>query len=146
MTRSQRLKSVTDIADNRQLQAARQLSAARERLKAQEERLKELFQYSGDYQQRLTKNDIEAGQLMDFHGFLAKLSDAIAYQQQRVAEFRSQVGTLEKMWLALRQKADALDKAVTRARDQEWHAQESIEQKASDERTQRTNGKGFSDT
>ncbi len=140
MTRAQRLKPVTRIAENREQEAALVMARAQQMLDERELRLEELVAYRAEYQMRYkaaSSAGMEAAQIQDYRHFIAKLDLAISGQIALVETARNVLEETRRQWFATRSKSLALDKVVTRYRHEEVRNVERREQGEADERSQR---------
>lgn len=143
MTKSQRLKPVTQLAERKEHDAARLLAAAQKVVEQREQRLTELLSYAAEYQQRLQnagRAGIEAGQLHDYQAFIVKLDEAIIHQRAMLEAAARELDERRSQWHATHNASMALDKVVTRYRHEEIRSGAQREQAESDERAQRLPG------
>jgi flagellar protein FliJ len=139
MTKSQRLKPVTRVAENREQEAALAMAEAQQALNEREARLNELLSYRAEYHMRYktaSSTGMEAAQIQDYRHFIAKLDQAISGQLALVEGARGVYEETKRQWFATRSKSLALDKVVTRYRHQEVRSTERREQGEADERNQ----------
>lgn len=140
MLRSERLEPVLDIAANNERRAAQVFGAAAERLQDAEKRLAELERYAVEYRAALharTAGGIDVTQLRAFHGFIAKLGDAISQQGAIVDRAREDCALLRQRWLEASRRMQAVGKVIEHASTEERRVVERREQNANDERAQR---------
>ena len=140
MLRSERLEPVFDIATNREQHAAQAFGAAAERLQEAEKKLAELERYAVEYRAALharTAGGIDVTQLRAFHGFIAKLGDAIHQQGAIVERARDDYALLRERWLEASRRTRAVGKVIEHAGTEERRAFERREQNDNDERAQR---------
>lgn len=140
MLRSERLEPVFDIAANHERTAAQAFAAAGERLQQAEAKLAELERYAVEYRAALharTAGGIDATQLRAFHGFIAKLAEAIGQQCALVERARGERAMLRESWLEASRRTQAVGKVIEHATTEERRAVERREQHDNDERAQR---------
>ena len=140
MTRSQRLKPVSRVAEHHEQTAARAMGEYQQRLNVHENRLRELIKYREEYAhgfQIAGARGMGAAQLQDYRTFLARIDQAISQQQGQVAQARRQYEQKKDEWFHRRTRSQALEKVAERYRKQERHDEDRREQKDSDERAQR---------
>ena len=141
MSPSKRLRPVQRVAASKEQQAARHMGQSQKRLQAEEIKLNQLRQYHQEYLEQFetaAKRGITASQLQEYRAFLAKLGEAIRQQENVVAASKSNHATQRQAWRQKHTRTEALNKAVSRYRQQEKSAEERNEQKESDERNQRS--------
>jgi flagellar FliJ protein len=139
MTKSQRLKPVTRVAENREQEAALAMAEAQQTLNECEARLNELVSYRAEYHMHYkaaSSAGMEAAQIQDYRHFIAKLDQAISRQLALVDGARNVYEETKRQWFATRSKSLALDKVVTRYRHEEARSVERREQGEADERNQ----------
>lgn len=140
MTKSDRLKPVIKVAENRERAAAKVLGEAQQAAQQRKKRLDELTSYRNDYCARFNSTQSAARpalMMADFRVFLTRLDEAIVQQQRLLDASLRDVEAKKQRWLAERTKTKALDKVTTRLRKQERVHAERKEQKETDERAQR---------
>lgn len=140
MTKSDRLKPVIKVAENRERAAAKVLGEAQKIAQQRKKRLDELTAYRSDYCARFNSPQHAArpaAMVADFRIFLLRLDEAIVQQQKLMDASLRDVEEKKQRWLAERTKTKALDKVFTRLRVQERLHAERKEQKETDERAQR---------
>ena len=140
MLRSERLEPVLDIATSHERRAAQGFGAAAERLQEAEKKLAELERYAVEYRTALrarTVGGIDATQLRAFHGFIAKLGEAISQQRSAVGRARDECALLRERWLEASRRTRAVGKVIEHAGTEERRAFERREQHDNDERAQR---------
>lgn len=143
MTKSDRLKPVIKVAENREREAAKVLGDAQKVVQQRKKRLDELTSYRSDYCARFNSADRgarPAALLADFRLFLVRLDEAIVQQQKLLDAGVKELEERKQRWLAERTKTLALDKVAVRLRTQERRQVERKEQKDTDERAQRRGG------
>lgn len=140
MLRSERLEPVLDIAANNERQAALAFAAAGERVQEAEKKLADLERYAVEYRAALqarTTKGIDATQLRAFHGFIARLGDAIGQQGALVERARDEHALLRERWLEASRRTQAVGKVIEHATTEERRVFERREQHDNDERAQR---------
>lgn len=138
MKQSQRLRQISKVAQQKEQENGRQLAQSRAQSEQQEQQLMQLRQYRDEYKQRfqqLGEQGANVRQLADFRSFLAKLNDAIAQQEQAVANCQQTMENHHNLWLEASQRVKALDKAVAKRHASELHEENKKEQIQSDERS-----------
>lgn len=127
------LIEVTNEAVDEAAKAMQQ--AAMERDKAKEQ-LEMLHAYRLDYAQRLlesSEHGVTASNYLNFRRFLATLDDAIAQQNNIVAQSESRLEAGRQQWYAEKRRLNAYEALDTRQRRQHAQREARREQRASDE-------------
>jgi flagellar FliJ protein len=133
--RSQRIKPVIRVAENREELAARALGESQQRLKQQRDTLAELEHAQREYQQRLQRagsHGISAGELQRVRQFLDSLGEAIKQQGQRVRQAEQEYDYKRRRWAEKRSEVDALGKVADRYQQEELNREEKISQRETD--------------
>lgn len=139
MTKSERLKPVTHLAETRERDAARLMGEQQQHLDQQYRKLDELRGYRAEYAQRMQSagtNGIGAGQMVEYGNFLRRLDEAARFQQQKIEESKRLLEIRSREWRALRTKTEALNKVVSRFHAEEQRLEDRREQNENDERAQ----------
>lgn len=147
MTKSKRMEPVARVADQRERQAAVEMAEFRRFLDAQQAKLDELNNYRNDYARHFEtagRGGMDAARMADYRRILARLNDAIAYQEQRLVGLHNDYARVRQRWTDTHTRAAALEKVMERYRKEEQREGDRREQGESDERAQRvgpvTNG------
>lgn len=139
MTKSQRMKPVTHLAETRERDAARIMGEQQQYLDQQYQKLDELREYRVEYARRMQDagaNGINAGQMVEYGDFLRRLDEAARFQQQKIEESKRLLEIRTREWRALHTKTEALNKVVSRFHAEEQQISERREQNENDERAQ----------
>ena len=139
MTKSKRMQPVVRVADQRERQAAVEMAEFRRFLDAQQAKLDELNNYRNDYARHFEqagRGGMDAARMADYRRILARLNDAIVYQEQRLASLYNEYEQVRRRWTDTRTRAAALDKVMERYREEERREGDRREQGESDERAQ----------
>ncbi len=135
MTRSERIRPIKQLADDRERDAGRGVSRAQAALAAAEKQLADLVGYRADYVVRQHESGaVDAARLHNFQAFLGRLEEAIRQQQAIVEEARRAADACAAEWQDRRIESAQLGKAVVRLRAEELRLGEKREQHATDER------------
>jgi flagellar FliJ protein len=137
MTRSERMKPVSRIAESRERDAAQAMAATREKLAQEEARHQELTGYRDDYAKRFEdagRQGLAADKIADYRRMINQLNEALTWQGRRVDAARADYERDREAWLKTRQRVDVLDKATERFRNEERRESDRREQKETDER------------
>ena len=140
MTKSKRLKPVSEIADSRERDAARHMGEQQGILDQHQNKLNELIQYRAEYTAKMVAaggNGISAGKMQDYNTFIRRLDEAIVFQRSQIELAIRQLEVKQREWRAMHTRSEALNKVVTRYQTAETRAQDKREQNESDERAQR---------
>jgi flagellar FliJ protein len=139
MTKSKRMQPVAKVAEQRERKAAVEMAEFRRFLDAQQVKLDELNNYRNDYArtfEQAGRGGMDAARMADYRRILARLNDAIVYQEQRLASLHSEYEQVRRRWTDTRTRAAALDKVMERYREEERRDGDRREQGESDERAQ----------
>jgi flagellar FliJ protein len=149
MTRSRRLEPVVKVSESREDDAARVMAHAEALVREQESRLNELRRYLAEYLAQAAKarnGTVTAGRLGEYQGFLTRIGEVIAQQEERVRQARATRDARRADWMAARTRRCSLDKVVERYEHEERRAEDRSEQREQDERARgRTGGSGRGD-
>lgn len=143
MTKSQRVKPIIKVAQNRENEAARVLADGQRVVQERRQRLAELRSYREDYRNKYQKQGsagITAQQLRTFRNFLLKLDQAVEQQEQLVTSAQRDLEQKKSKWMEKHFRTQALDNMRGRYLSQEQLSENRAEQKDSDERSQRKVG------
>ncbi|NOY71509.1 MAG: flagellar export protein FliJ [Gammaproteobacteria bacterium] len=140
MYKSKRLKPIEQLAEEKELAAAKNLGASLNLVAERKKKLEELDFYRTEYSQRFQSTNNAptlAYQFHDFRNFLHRL-DLVIEEQKKLLLFSEQdVIEKKKIWKACRSKAKALGKVVSRLEVVELMQETRQEQKELDERSLR---------
>ncbi len=139
MTKSKRMQPVAQVAEQRERRAAIEMAEFRRFLDAQQAKLDELNTYRSDYARHFEtagRGGMDAARMADYRRILARLNDAIVYQEQRLASLHHDYEQVRRRWTDTRTRAAALEKVMERYREEERHEGDRREQGESDERAQ----------
>lgn len=103
-------------------------------------RLIELQNYLAEYRQRLTdtsQNGMDILRFRDFHGFIAKLENAIRHQEKEVAALNARWHQAREQWFELRRRVKSFEVLAERARNEHLRSEARREQRQFDELAQR---------
>ena len=145
MSRSKRLGPVADVAARREQHAARSLKESRDILAQSEAQLQGLQAYRQEYVagfHQASTDGMGAGRMKDYLAFLAKLDEAIDQLRTMIASSNVRCEEDRSQWLATRAKFKALDKIISRYRQEEERNEIRREQRETDDRSQRGRNSG----
>jgi flagellar export protein FliJ len=135
MMSASRLEPLAGLAEMAEAEAARRLAAAVKLMQNKEAELAKLRNYLAEYRQQTEQGTATGSdRLQSTRAFLAKLSDAVAYQEAELARAVELYRLDSERWRASHQRAQALDKVVDRAEREALHALRQREQAELDER------------
>lgn len=139
MKKSARLAPLLKLEQNREQEKVRALGDARSSVAAEEEKLKQLMDYRGEYERMVTQEGsqgISASRLQGYHQFLNRLTVAITQQEQQLEVVRQQESAAQQDWFQQRGAVKRMDTLVERNVKQELREEDKREQKALDEQAQ----------
>lgn len=134
------MQPVQHVARGREREAMDRLGQSRRHLDAQLAKLEQLRSYRDQYAADFAASGeagLDATRLRDYRVFLNRLGEAVRQQEVLVERYQSQHEQTRQQWVASRSHSQAIDKVVTRYREQELRQQEQREQREQDERSLR---------
>src|SRR3569623_1782283 len=140
MQRSQRVRPVLKLAENKVQELARALGQEQQRLAQMQLQLTELERYRDLYQQEMkarSQDGLDIRQLREFHAFVERLESASRQQQQGLGQQQQRCDQVRGKYLAERARAQALDKVVERYHNEESAQLARREQNELDDLVQR---------
>ena len=140
MTKSDRLRRVGRVADQREREAARALAENRRLFNTYQTRLRELEAYRGEYLRSLAESargGDTAGRVKNIHRFLCSLDEAIAQARTQTARAQDQCTQKKREWMAVRNRSEALTKALDNSLTRELNARIRREQRRLDDHGRR---------
>ena len=87
MTKSKRLKPISEIAEAKERDAARHMGDQQGVLDKHQEKLVELIKYRQEYAEKMVTaggNGISAGKMQDYSRFIRRLDEAIVFQRSQI--------------------------------------------------------------
>lgn len=141
MKKSKRMQPLLRVAESKEQTAATELGQAQNNLQMQIDRLRELENYQNEYLSRFQQTGqagISMSTLQSYRSFLSKLEAAVEQQKQAVKTAKELVDRRKKQWFASRDQVKIYNNVITRYVDDEIKQEEKLEQKESDERSQRS--------
>lgn len=136
MTRSKRMYRIAEYVDSDQEAAAQELARLRSQVQAQEDQLERLREYCLSYHEQLAEVQARGGsaaRLLSYSQFLARLSEAIAQQEQAVAAANRAFEQQRNVWIEARARVQAVTKAAGRLEQAENKTMERHEQRQNDD-------------
>lgn len=140
MTKSQRLKPIIKLSDNRQQDAARAVAASKRILEERQNRLADLECYRDEYAARfkaMGAGGMAVSQIHEYRAFLANLAAAVTQQEKLILMARQDLDDKLRLWHQARGKARALDVVAIKYRQEERRIEDRREQILSDEQAHR---------
>ncbi len=137
MKRSERFKKFSEISSGIENNAGAKLAASQTELEVQENQLRELKRYLGEYQQQLKEKLDSSDSALIINGyqqFIASLNGAIAMQTEIVNKGKVQTEQLRQKWLEKRRVVSKFDQAADNFRLQEEAIRSKAEQAENDDR------------
>lgn len=136
MKRSQRMKPVVDIAQQKTDLALRQLGQSNAQWQQETQQLNDLINYKQEYLNKLRHGEMTmtAKKVLELRGFLEQLDQAIAAQQAQVDNSLKQLQYHQSLWQQAHSKQKAMTSLVDRYIDTEIKAELKQEQSDADER------------
>ena len=137
MTKSERVKPIVKVAQNREREAARVFADSQQLLQEREQRLAEVRRYREEYlenYQARGRAGMSAQQMRTYRNFLHKLDAAVEQQEHLVQDAQNALAQQKARWMEKHVRTQALDNMRTRYVSQEQRDLQRTEQKESDER------------
>ena len=137
MTKSDRVKPIVKVAQNRERAAAQAFAGCQRVLQEREQRLAEVRRYREEYlenYQSKGRSGMSAQEMRTYRNFLLRLDVAVEQQEQLVQVAQCELDQQKARWMEKHIRTRALDNMRTRYVTQEQHDAQRVEQKESDER------------
>ena len=138
-TRSERLATVRNLANQQEQQAAQTLASSQRQLAEQLNQLQELELFRAEYARQFNaagQQGVSAGKLNDQWQFLAQLDRAIASQRETIHRTRQLAASQQQTWTDKRVRATVMDGLVEQVRDSEQRDSRRRAQRELDDRIQ----------
>lgn len=138
--KSKRFNSVVKYTESKEDQAAKKLAESQHNLQDQQQRLQSLQQFHDEYAQNFNlmgQQGMQAGQVRDYHAFVAKLKGAVEQQERMVEIAQGNVEEKKTSWIKTRTETQKSNIILQRYLTQEQRQADKLEQKDSDEHAQR---------
>ncbi len=137
MKKSKQLKSITRLAEIKELEAVRLMGECKKKFNEQTAQLESLKEYRESYVARYQSVSMAAHQLTDYRLFLDKLNRAIVEQEGVVLKNLNSVHEQEKLWQLAHQHTNGIQKLSEKAVQDERFVEDKQEQAESDDRAGR---------
>lgn len=137
MKRSDRIKSLMQLAEKQEQQAVRDLGQARQLMETHQAKLNELREYRDEYLRQFHhsgEQGISGLQLQQFRAFMQQLDQAIDNQCQVVEQLAEQCRQQTDHWQQRYQQTRILDKTRDKFARQERYQADRQEQRENDDR------------
>ena len=139
--RSERLRPVQKVAENREQDAAREMGKAHKHIEELQARLTELIAFREEYARNflsLGTQGMSVEKMREYQGFIHRIDQAIAYQHNLTEQAKTTYAHRQHVWGYLHSRVLAIDKLSLRYQQQEQADADRREQKETDERAQRS--------
>lgn len=143
MKRSQRLKPVGQLMNERERECALRVAGAQARLAEATQRCNELQRYLDEYRAMFAQRarmGMEVSGMRDYQVFIARLSEAVQSQQALVDQFTAECQLERDAWVEAAARKSAVGKAIHHAEAEDQTAEDRRVQHEQDERAQRPRG------
>lgn len=134
--KSERLKSILNLAKNEESSAAKEMRLAMDWLEKLQKSLSDLSQYHNEYkaswQDSIGKN-YSIDQLNQYRNFLAQIDNGIRQQKQQIEQAQHDFTEKKQLWLGRRARTKALSKVMENYHYKEKRQDQQREQKLQDE-------------
>jgi flagellar FliJ protein len=129
-----RLKVVQELAQQHCDDAATRLGKLNAEAAKAQQKLDLLLEYRDEYQQRLRTSTLQdVASLRNFHGFLAKLDEAVEHQRATCLTHRQAVQRGQRDWQSKQVKVNAFGTLEERHDAAQAERLKKLEQRATDE-------------
>ena len=138
MTRSQRIKTIVKLSENRERTAAREFAAAQKVLNDYKDRILQLQGYREEYLEYLKPNGeiLTAGKIQDRQAFILQIDEGIRLLSEQVRIQETMNSRERDKWLRQKQQLDTMENIYERFRNTERRIIELREQHHMDELSQ----------
>ena len=138
--RSKKLAVARGVTQKKADQIAAELAAAKEVLNKHAEQRRLLDQYQREYSDKLVASgqSWSSVQLQEYRAFILSISQALSQQEGLMKEAAAKIELLQQQWVKIRQSEKALGKIVDKMDALQMADNERLQQKISDEFTQRS--------
>lgn len=142
MTRSQRIKPVSKIADRAEQRAALVLAKTRGQLRELENKLKAMKAYRRDYERKRghTGAGVSVTDLKHNQNFLQQLDEAIVILEKQVSRQTDITNQEQRKWIETWKSMNSLNKCIENLQGQEKLESERREQSVLDDTANRLKG------
>lgn len=140
MKKSERLKPVKKLAEDREKNAAQNMAESAQTLQAGLYQLEKLARYREEYIAQFKakgEQGVPAARLIEYQAFVQKIDQAIEHQRQRVETARLDMGQKQQTYQSTYNRKKAVEKVIDQSRAQEHKSGEKREQNEFDDRAQR---------
>jgi flagellar FliJ protein len=137
------LRAAVQVAQSREDQAAKALAESQQRLIEQQNRLRQLLLFRGEYANQFQSegsSGISARRFQDYATFLNSLDQGITQSQQQLEQLQRELQRKRQDWVQTHAKTKALEEVVERDRKVQSRQEDKREQRDSDERNLRGSG------
>jgi flagellar protein FliJ len=134
------LRAAVQVAQSHEQEAAKALTESQKRFVEQQNRLRQLLAFRGEYATQFQTEGhggISARRFQDYSAFLNNLDVGITQSQQQLERFRQELLRKQRIWVRTHAKAKALAEVIERDRKAQLRREDQREQRDSDERNLR---------
>lgn len=134
------LQTAAQVAQSREQAAVKALGESQQRLLDQENRLRQLLMFRGEYAMQFQSegsNGISSRRYQDYSAFLNHMDHGIVQVQQQLVWLQQELQRKRLTWLQSRAKTKALEEVIERDRQAQLRQEDRREQRDSDERALR---------
>ncbi len=128
------LQRLLEIAEEQAGKAAASLGGLNRTLQLHEEKLRLLFNYRDEYQEKLRRavtSGLDSAGLRNFHDFLERLEQAILQQHAQVVNARTLTASGRAEWQLKQRKSKAFEtlsqRSAMSARRNEWSREQKLQ-------------------
>lgn len=136
MVRSKRLEPIKKLANNQEQQSARDLGAAIELQKVEEQKLNQLLQYQKEYlngMEEKVRAGVTGATLQSYHQFLNKIEIAISQQKEVLIKCEAQIAANQNKWQSDHGRNKAIGQVMEKIKTKEEKVKQKKESSYADE-------------
>ncbi|MDX1633470.1 MAG: flagellar export protein FliJ [Marinobacter sp.] len=136
MLRSKRLEVVLKLEQRREQAALDAMTAARQNLEQQQQRLVELRSYQADYRKQMRASQqgvVSIPKLQGWQAFIVQLDQVITQQERQVSQAENRFEAARKGWQQAYERRRGMERHIETCRQQEERERDQREQKQADE-------------
>jgi len=130
------LEPIKKLANNQEQQSARDLGAAIELQKVEQQKLNQLLQYQNEYlagMDQKVRAGVSGATLQSYHQFLNKIEVAINQQKEVLVQCEARIAANQNKWQADHGRNKAIGQVMEKIKDKEDKAQQKKEMNHADE-------------
>ncbi len=127
------MQILVNLAKEKENDVAKRLAAQQNQLQAEKDKLKQLEEYSEQYDSERNLIGLNSFLSTNYQHFVDRLGQAIAQQKQQVVRVEQQANMVKSQWLNARGKTESMDWLQKKHVKEEDRIEQKKEQSQSDE-------------